>query len=1045
MFVRIRFSAVAALLLHCPIVVALDASVHVGQYAHTSWKYRDGFAKGVIEAIVQTPDGYLWLGTHFGLFRFDGVRAVAWQPPRDQHLPSDQINKLLIASDGTLWIGTMKGLASWKEGKLTQYPELAGLLIGALLEDHEGTVWVSGFAYNPPGKLCAIRNGNLHCYGEDGTLGNGAVGMYEDHKGSLWAGTLNGVWHWRPGAPKFYRLAGEPNGIQALAEDADGALLIGMGGKIVKFVEGRIETAYPLPGITQQSHCWRLLRDRDGALWAATLEHGLVHQHRGTIEAFARSDGLSGDTVGSILEDREGTIWVATNGGLDRFRSFAAQTYSAAQGLPSTPNGSVLAAHDGSVWVSARDVLSRWNNGRITAYRGARADNPPDKPRSVRDVIVSGLPRHEFVSLFEDDGKIWLAANEGIGYLKDGQFTSLMKIPGGIVNWVTGDQQGNIWIAHLDRGLIHLIRGAVVKQVPWSNLGHKDHAAALASHSLQGGVWLGFFDGGIAYFDGHRIEQEYTSADGLGDGTVTALQFDHEGALWAATEGGLSRLKNGRITTLTRKDGLPCDAVQWVLEDNSESLWAYLSCGLVRIERRALEAWASDADSNHKVQIAVFDSFDGVQSEIPTIGNGSPRATQSLDGKLWFTTPEGVSVIDPRHLPFNKLRPPVHIEQITADRKIYWGNLTGDASSSHPRLPPLIRDLTIDYTALSLAAPEKVRFRFKLEGQDRDWREVVNVRQVQYSNLAPGSYRFRVTACNNSGVWNEQGAALDFSIAPAYWQTNWFRALCLAALLALLWAFYQLRVRQLRREFGLTLEARVDERTRIARDLHDTLLQSFQGLLMRFQTAYDLLQTRPTEARQTLGSAIDQAIEAISEGRDAVQGLRSSASESNDLALAIETFGEELASEEAGHGSAALKVVVEGTPRAMHPILRDEIYRIASEALCNAFRHARATQIEVELRYGNEQLRLRVRDDGKGMDPELLTGAGREGHFGLPGMRERAKLIGGKLAVWSALDSGTEVELSIPASHAYAASSSPRRSWFAGKFSTKSTSVQTPS
>ena len=350
------------------------------------------------------------------------------------------------------------------------------------------------------------------------------------------------------------------------------------------------------------------------------------------------------------------------------------------------------------------------------------------------------------------------------------------------------------------------------------------------------------------------------------------------------------------------------------------------------------------------------------------------------------------------------------------------------------RLPARTRDLQIDYTALSLVAPEKVHFKYKLEGQDSDWREVVNDRQVQYSNLAPGPYRFRVIACNNSGVWNEQGDTLEFSIAPAYYQTNWFRALCAVLFLALLWAAYWWRVRQLHHQFEMTLEARVGERTRIARELHDTLLQSFHGLLLRFQTVSQLLPERPVEAKEKLDSAIDQAAEAITEGRDAVQGLRDSTTQTNDLALAISTLGEELAADSTGH-RPAFRVAVEGQSRDLHPILRDEVYKIAAEALRNAFLHANAKQVEVEIRYDNERFRLRVRDDGKGIDAAILSQQGKEGHFGLPGMRERATLIGGKLTIWSEVDAGTEVELRLPADIAYV--SARRGSWFSRKFAAK--------
>ncbi|MEA2961374.1 MAG: hypothetical protein QOI46_1472, partial [Alphaproteobacteria bacterium] len=390
---------------------------------------------------------------------------------------------------------------------------------------------------------------------------------------------------------------------------------------------------------------------------------------------------------------------------------------------------------------------------------------------------------------------------------------------------------------------------------------------------------------------------------------------------------------------------------------------------------------------------------------------------------------------DPRKLPHNALPPPVHIEQIVADHKPYDALATAAATL---QLPPLVRDLQIDYTATSLVAPEKMRFRYKLEDYDRDWRDAGNRRQAFYSDLGPGNYRFRVIASNNSGVWNEKGATLEFSITPAYWQTNWFRAFCVIAAVVILFTLYRRRVRQLARQFNATLEARVAERTRIARELHDTLLQSFHGLLLRFQTVLELLPHRPVEARQLLVSAIDQAAEAITEGRDAVQGLRASAPESIDLAAEIRALGEEFRAERGGDG--ILRVEVQGTPRRLHPMLRDEIFRIAGEALRNAFQHAEAKDIEVELRYDERNLRLRVRDDGKGIDPAVLSHGGREGHFGMRGMRERATLVGGKLAVWSAPDSGTEVELNVPSSHAYTAPSSASGSEAARKLRDESTS-----
>jgi signal transduction histidine kinase len=351
-------------------------------------------------------------------------------------------------------------------------------------------------------------------------------------------------------------------------------------------------------------------------------------------------------------------------------------------------------------------------------------------------------------------------------------------------------------------------------------------------------------------------------------------------------------------------------------------------------------------------------------------------------------------------------------------------NLAGDGQTS---VPPGNHTFDFRFTALSFSAPEKLRFRYRLEPFDKDWVDAGTRRTAHYTNMAPGKYSFQVAAANDYGIWNEQGASVRFVLQPRFYQTSWFRALCAAVFLGLLWTAYQFRVRQLHHQFEMTLDARVGERTRIARELHDTLLQSLHGLLLRFQAASNLLPERPAEAKKRLDSAIDQAAQAITEGRNAIQGLRSSTVETNDLAWAVSALGKELAADETN--AAVLQVAVEGTPRNLRPILRDEVYRIAGEALRNASRHAQARQIEVEIRYDDRELRLRVRDDGKGIDPKVLKDEGCAGHFGLHGMRERAKLVGGKLDVWSELDAGTEVELTIPAALAYA-KSPPRRPWF---------------
>lgn len=1005
--------------------LALDPSLDVSRYAHSSWKYSEGFAKQSVEAIAQTPDGYLWLGTDFGLYRFDGVRAVLWRPPQQRQLPSTTIAGLLVSRDGTLWIGTEKGLVSWSRGKLTRFPQLTGLTVYALAQDHDGTVWAGGFAYSPPGKLCAIRKGSVRCYGEDGTFGNGVLGLHEDAKGTLWAGVLNGFWRLNPGAPRFYPVAGEPYGIQGFADD-DGALLIPATGRVSQLIDGKMQGAYLYPGPARQAHSLRILRDRDGGLWIGTLNQGLVHAHQGRMDVFARTDGLSGNRVTAVFEDREGSIWVATTRGLDRFRAYSVTTFPEGQGLSGDPNASVIAAADGSIWFNANGRLTKWNKGLVTVYQGsgARSESIADALSSrVRDVGMPALPKHDVASLYQDhQGRIWVAGNGGVGYVQAGQFVRVSSVPGGIVYAMAGDARGNLWISMVNHGLFHLRGDQLVQRISWAALGRHDLATAMAIDPSGHGLWLGFSKGGLAFLPEGATRLSFTAAPAFDGMRVSDLYFDHDGTLWVASDGGLSRLKDGRVFTLSTENGLPCDSIYWIQQDEAHAFWLYGSCGLIQLQSGDLNAWttANRSENPKSVRPVLFGASDGVYVlEPPGTGPG-PRGARAPDGKIWFPTPEGLSVIDPRHIPYNRLPPPVHIEQITGDGATY------DLSSHHNgalRLPPRIHDLTIDYTALSLVVPEKVHFRFKLEGQDRDWREVINKREVQYSNLGPGPYRFRVVACNNSGVWNETGSFLDFSVAPAYYQTNWFRALCLAAFLALLWALYQFRLHQLKQRFDAGLEARVNERTRIARELHDTLLQSFNGSLLRFQAASNLLPARPEEAKKKIDVAIDQASQAVAEGRDAVQGLRASTIAGNNLALAIKTLGEELLASRGRYGSAVFDVVVEGTPRNLRPIVRDELYRIAGEAVRNAFRHAQAKRIEVELHYDPRQLRLRIRDDGQGMDPQVVKSDGREGHFGLHGMRERAKIVGAKLELWSDVSSGTEVELILPAAHAYDVSS----------------------
>ncbi|HET9646269.1 MAG TPA: two-component regulator propeller domain-containing protein [Burkholderiaceae bacterium] len=1002
--------------------LALDLPLQISQYAHTSWTAREGANIGLVFAMAQTPDGYLWVAGSFGLFRFDGLRFVLWQPPNGQSLPSAPYS-LLVSRDGTLWIGTFSSLASWNGHEfIPRHPEIGERFVTSLFEDRDGTIWAG--VRSKPGLLCAIRAGHARCMEPEGGFGAFVWSLAEDRSGNLWVGAENGVWRWRPGTPRRYAMPGERVG--DLTTSDEGQVLIATTGGGLRQVADDHLVPYPLqragkPGewlTDPEVKANKLLRDRDGGLWIGSLGLGLIHLKDGQADTFTRAEGLSGNIACSLFEDREGNIWYGSEKGVDRFRKLPVTTLSTKQGLPDELARSVVATRDGSIWVATDQGLARWKESRLIVYK-------------ERD----GLPDPRVRSQYQDvDGRLWVSTARGLAYFANDRFVAVDGGPSNEIYSMTGDAAGNLWLSG-NKGLARLHRGRFIENIPWAALGGREHAQVILAD--RGGVWLALRAGyaativvkpdGVLYFKDGKVEATFTPAQGLGAGHVGGLRLDADGAVWVATgDGGLSRIKDGHVTTLTVANGLPCNRVHWSTLDGNGSLWMYTICGLVRVERDDLAAWI--ADPSRRVTPKLWTGADGVPllAAAPTYYN--PPVAKGPEGKLWFVGAGEVQSIDPDHIPSNPVPPPVHIETLVADQRRY-------AVADGLRLPPLVRDIAIGFAGLSLVDPPSMRFRYRLEGHDNDWQEAVGRRLATYTNLPPGNYRFRVTAANNSGVWNEAGAQLEFSILPAFYQTTWFRVACAVVLIGLAWGSFQLRlhmrIRRMQRQFEATLDARVAERTRIARDLHDTLLQRFHGLLLQFQAAFNLLPDRPRESKQVLARAIDQVADAITEGRDTVKALRTSVVETNHLADSLRALAKDLANE-SGHAVSA-HVEVKGTPQALHPLVRDEIFRIAGEALRNAFHHADAQQVTVEICYDARQLQVRVRDDGTGIDPEVLRTGGKEGHFGMSGMRERAELVGGTLTVRSGPDAGTEVEFSAPGSRAYS-KALPARSWLLKKF-----------
>ena len=1013
------------LLLRGTPIHALDPNLRLTQYMHKSWGTQDGSLPASMSSITQTSDGFLWFSAlSQGLYRFDGVRFVPTALPVLDKALSTIVN---VYGDhaGGLWAIGERDIVHLKSGTIISHFELDGFQsFEHISEDPQGSLWVvRGGAHIADAPLCRITDQAVKCFGKsDGVPISPADSLLPDGEGGFWLGGQTGLVHWHDGASETHPIAAlnsnaGQQGVVCLARGPDGTLWVGIAAEGPGLGLGRLIEGKAKPFVTPTFDGTKvvvnaMIRDRDGNLWVGTIGKGLFRIRGNLVEHFQHKDGLSGDSVLSLFEDREGIIWAVTTSGIDSFREPRITIFSAREGLGADAAAGVLASRDGTIWVANAGSLDHIKDGIVSSIR---AEN--------------GLPGHQVSYMLEDRaGRLWVGVDDGLYLFENGRFRRVPdpnKVPLGMVVALTEDMDGNIWAecASKPRKLVRIRDFRVQEEFPESEL--------TPGHSLDsdphGGIWIATLKGDIGLFRNGAVEPEFPLNPG-GDPFNRKIMSKADGSILAASENGFVEWRQGKVQRITTKNGLPCNSVISFMEDKENRWWLHTGCGVVEVPDSELERWWANPETI--VQIRVYDVLDGAR---PTGWPSFNSSAYSGDGRVWFATGFVVEMVDPSRLSHDALPARPYIESMTIDRKEFQ-------ASENLKLSPHPRDLQIDYTSPSFLIPQKIKFRYRLDGYDHDWKDAGTRRQAFYTDLPPGNYSFRVIACNSDGVWNDSAANLDFYVAPAYYQTTWFRTLCGCMFLALLWAAYQWRVRQLQNDFEMTLETRIGERTRIARDLHDTLLQSFHGLLLRFQTVSVLLPGRPIEAKEKLDSAIEQAAGAITEGRDAVQGLRASTVERNDLALAISTLGEELENDSRNHRPATFRVAVEGHPRDLHPILRDEIYKIAAEALRNAFHHAQAKQVEVEIRYDHDQFRLRVRDDGKGMDEGVLSSHSLEGHYGLRGMRERATLIRGKLAVWSEVDEGTEVELRVPASAGY--TTDRKRSWLLQKVAGKSEGIK---
>jgi signal transduction histidine kinase/ligand-binding sensor domain-containing protein len=971
-------------------VWAVDPLELISQYGHTAWRMQDGYVPSP-SMLTQTTDGYIWVGTSAGLMRFDGVRFTVWTPPSGQNFPSLRFGPLLGSRDGSLWIGTTRGLSRLKDGELFNYDvEHVGYGVPAIIEDSAGTIWFTRYRISDSrGPLCRVAGKAIECFGKkDGIDARYGLGLTKDRDGSIWFGSTM-LWRWTPESSSVYLeeelRSGGGNGVIDVVADPDGSVWAALDGigphlGVRHYTNGRW-ASYVVPGFNGaavRSHT--LFLDRHNTLWVGTESDGVYHIRDGVADHYGVADGLSGGSISSIYEDKEGNIWVVTESGIDVFRDTPVVRISPRQGLSAADTRSIVALRDGNVWIANEGAVDVIRPGALSA--GTR---------------LADLPGQDAGGMFEDRaGRVWIGIDDDrLMVYENGRFVEVKRPDGrsieGATYAFTQDVDGDIWVSAAKAGKPSLLRIrdlTVQEEVPLD--GAFRRAPSLAP-DREAGVWLGGEK--LAHYRNGQMQTIELETKEVA--RTYGLSVDADGAVWASTERGLLRWSNGTLSRMDSRNGLPCSSIFSVLDDNQGFLWLYAQCGLLRIAHNDIAAWSKLPEN--KLPVKTFDALDGA---LPSLGAvRHPRVARSTDGRLWFLSGRFVHVIDPARIHTNTIPPPVHIEEVIADRKSFGTDRPFD-------LPPLRGELEINYTALSLSVPRKVNFRYKLEGQDADWQWAGPRRQAFYNDLRPGKYRFRVIASNGDRVWNETGATLDFSIAAMWYQTASFRLLLLAATVALIWALYRLRIFQLSRAMSARFDERLKERLYLAGEFHDTVLQTLQGSKMVADSAlcrsHD--HVRMHRSMEQLSVWLAQAIE---EARAALHALRTSTIQTNDLAAALQRA----LTSDWMPASMMVRCSVVGETRDMHPIVRDEVYRIGYEAIRNASVHSLATRLDVELKYDRD-LTLRVVDNGVGIDPSVAE-SGKAGHFGLEGMRERVTRIGGKLTIVSSPITGTAVELVV--------------------------------
>jgi signal transduction histidine kinase/ligand-binding sensor domain-containing protein len=965
-----------------------------------SWTVQDG-APESITSLAQTTDGFLWLGSPTGLFRFDGTHFERFRALSGDQLLSSNVYAISAAPSGGLWVGyTFGGFSFVKNGRVTNYAATTHS-IHEFAQDANGIVWAASTS-----GLWRFEHSTWQRIGTEWNAPNGSVGVVAfDRTGVLWVLAQKTLFCLRPGEKRF-RIAGENLGAWGFTLDADRKVITNQSAhRQTPRSSGDLDDGLPAHPILLNGSAQ--IVDRTNSVWIL----GSVNKPLLRIPSPRRlTDALSdvnaanpekydihpGTAEKSIL-DNEGNLWFCDEKGIYRFFYNSLNK----QELPVELRFPAMAADNGgAMWMSSfyYSDLYRVTDGNVETHHFPG--------------YISRLNDFRGWTLAQRAGKtVWFAGKSGLWHLVDGNFIPI-KLPLEMIDRIryvqaiAEDRFGGVWISFWRYGLYRLADGV------WTPFGGREDLPKTGvltefSDSLAR-LWFGCGKSQLAVLDGDRLKV-FGPSDGVRVGNITAI-YGRGPRIWIGGEFGLQQFDQGRLRNIFAVDNDWLLGISGIIETANGDLWLNGLSGIFKISQAEISRALQDPSYRVKGEhLGRREGLPGPAAQVRPLST----AIEGSDGRLWFAEANGVVWLDPT-VPLRPVQHvPISIQSVSADDNDY-------APVFPLTLPAHTSSVRINYAAVSLADPEAIHIRYKLLEVDSDWHDAIRHDPVTYRNLSPGSYHFIISDSDTNGVWSDKIVNVGFTILPAWYQTSWFRIGCIGTFLLLLWFLYQLRLQQLQLQFNMTLEARVGERTRIARELHDTLLQSFQGLMLRFQAVDEMLPVHPMDAKKALEGALERGDQAISEGRDAITHIRAPVLTGHDLAKSITALMDNL-SEEFGQGNGAsimYRVLVQGAPRIVHPALQGEIYRIARESLRNAFRHAQARQIETEIIYG-ESLRLRFRDDGKGLDPSVVERGGRPGHWGLPGIRERARQIGAHLEVWSELGAGTEVELSIPGSIAY--------------------------